>query len=181
MNIYKKELRIKIEKSKNTLEKTKIYFENYNYKFRENGNNEYVFFKKFSFLQGWTFNPLNWESEVIVNIFEDEILLKYSNYGNAHITPFAFQSLFDNFFKNLELYLTKSISFQLENKNEINKAKQKVLYSFLLIIIGTLITFALAKFLNETINFQLLHKFSIIVGALLSLKLINTYWIKKFT
>ena len=179
MTPFKKEFVFKIENNSTIVEKLKNYFKIYSFQFKKNENKDLVFFKKFSFFQGWKINPLNWESKITISISDNNISIKYTNEGNAHITPFAFENLFNTFFKNLELYLNKSIPFEANNQTEIKKAKQKILLQFSIIIIGIFLFVALGRFLINEFNFHLLSKFSIAIGGILSLKMLNQYWLQK--
>lgn len=181
MSPFEKEFGFKTENGQLSSKKLKNYFTKYNFKLREDQNNKIIFFKKFSFLQGWHINPLNWESEIVIYISDKIIKIKYTNYGNATITPFAFENLFNLFFNNLELYLTKSTNYELNNQTIIKKAKQKVLFHFLIIAACICFFILLGIFFKQEFNSEFLNKFGILIGAIFSLKLINQYWIYKKT
>jgi hypothetical protein len=79
----------------------------------------------------------------------------------------------------LELHLNKSVSYTLKNETEIKSAKQKVLLQFLIIIEGIFAFVAIGRFIKEEFNLGFLNRFSIIIGGLLSLKMLNRYWVQK--
>ena len=180
MEIYKKRFKLNSQNKSNLKQKLEQYFQFYGFELSETDKNSLVFFKKFSFLSGWKFNPLNWESEVKITSTNNSLEIIYINEGNSQITPFAFEDLFNSFFNNLESYLNNSIDFKEKNKVEIKKAKRRIFYQFLIIIVSIIAFGFLGKFLLEEFRIQFFNVFGSLIGAFLSLKLINEYWINKF-
>ncbi|WP_026775227.1 hypothetical protein [Polaribacter sp. Hel_I_88] len=177
MEHYKKTFRFKNEHNlANTKLKIKNYFEFYNFQYEEQDENNFIFFKKFSFLSGWKFNPLHWESQVNIQLTENAITIKYVNEGNAHITPFAFNELFIRFFSNLQRYVSKSIDFKENNRILFKKAKQKVVFQFLIVFVfmGLLYTVIHSFFGQSKIMYL-----AFMIACLLPLKLVNQYWQSK--
>lgn len=179
MNSYKKEFTFKIADKSTFKEKLQYYFNFYGFNILENKEDEFVYFKKSSFFDGWKFNPINWGSKVKITEENNVLKISYLNEGNAQVTPFAFHNLFKTFFKNLELYLNNSINFEEKNSMAIKKAKQKFLSFFIIIIASLIVCILLGKFVSQKFNIQYLDTFSLIVGALLIPRIINNYWIHK--
>lgn len=179
MHPYKKKFALKIENNNNFRQNLKQYFLFYNFDYSEKEENTILFFKKFSYLSGWRFNPLNWESEIKITILNNTLEIAYINKGNSQITPFAFDGLYNSFFNNLNLFVNKSIDFKEKNKQEIKKAKQKVFLQFLIIIACIFVFVIIGWLLKKEFNLHFLSKFSVVIGALLSLKMLNKYWIHK--
>lgn len=179
MGSYKKEFTFKIV-DKNTIEKKLHHYLNfYGFKILKNDKNQYVYYKKTSFLDGWKLNPLNWGSNVKITVKDNILKILYLNEGNSQITPYAFDDLFKTFFKNLELYLNNSINFQEKNIQAQKKAKLKILILFIIIITLIILCIIIGKFVSQKFSFEYLDIFLLIVGALLIPKIINKYWIHK--
>jgi len=178
---YKKQYTFKIENSTTLKTRLNHYFKQYDFLFEEVAENQFIYFKKFSFLDGWKMNPLSWESKVVITIKNNTLSIDYYNEGNAQITPFAFDYLFSEFFKNLELYINQTINFEIKNQVAIQKAKQKIVKHFFIIIASVFAFVLLGMYLKETFNSNFVGYFSVIIGSYLSLKLINDYWFKKIT
>lgn len=181
MEVYKKAITIKVENDSDFKRKLKAYFQFYNFQFKDQEENKLVFFKKKSFLSGWKYNPLNWESIVNIKITNNNLEISYINEGNAQITPFAFDELFTSFFHNLELYLNKSIDFKEKNNIEIKKVKKRVIFQFLILLLSIICFGLIGKFFLQKFRIQFFDYFSIAIGGLITLKLINQYWINKMT
>lgn len=179
MKPYKKKITVKVETNNNLKHKLKQYFKFYGFDFSENDQNSFVFFKKFSFLDGWKYNPLNWESKVDIKLSKNTLEINYINEGNSHITPYAFNDLFISFFNNLESYLNTSTDFKEKNKTEIKKAKKKILFQFLIIIISVICFALIGRLILEKFRIQFFDIFGVIIVGLISLKLINQFWINK--
>lgn len=177
MEHYKKTFRFK---NGHNLDNTKLkiqnYFKFYNFQILEQEENNFIFFKKFSILSGWKFNPIDWESQVNIQLTENTITIKYVNEGNAQITPFAFNEFFISFFTNLQLYINKSIDFKENNNAIIKKAKQKVVLQFLLVFVLLGFFYAITHSIFEQSK---IITIGIIIASLLSLKLVNQYWQSK--
>jgi hypothetical protein len=179
MQIYKKDFTFNIEDVDDLKRKVQVYFQFYGFQISEIKTNQITFIKKSSLFTGWSFNPLNWQSKVLVKYVNNALKLSYFNEGNNQLTPFAFENLFISFFNYLDLYLNTSIDFKEKNKFEIKKAKKKTL-SLLLIIIFCILTFSLLlNICFQNLDIPYFSNFGIIIVAYLTLKFINQYWINK--
>ena len=179
MELYKKYFTLNIKNDSELKRKLQEYFQFYNFELSEKEENQYNFFKKTSFLNGWNYNPLNWASTANIKITDNKLEISYINEGNSQITPFAFDELFTSFFNNLDLFLNKSIDFKEENSIEIKIAKKKVIYQFLIILFSIACFVILSKLLFQNFNLRFFESFVIAIGAIFSLKLLNQYWIHK--
>ena len=177
MENYKKIFKFENEHNlADTKLKLQNYFKFYNFQYLEQEGNNLIFFKKFSFVSGWKFNPIHWESQVHIHLTENAITIKYVNEGNAQITPFAFNEFFISFFTNLQLYINKSINFKENNIAIIKKAKQKVVLQFLLVFVLLAFFYSITYSIFEQTK---IITIGIIIASLLSLKLVNRYWQSK--
>ncbi|MDG1040684.1 MAG: hypothetical protein P8H13_00195 [Polaribacter sp.] len=179
MKPYKRNTTLTINENFDFKRSLKEYFQYYNFEFKEEEKNQFTFYKKHSLLNGWKFNPLNWESKIYIKTTNNKLEINYTNEGNGQITPFAFVSLFSSFFNNLKLFLTNSIDYKEKNNIAIKKARRKIFLSFLMILASVACFAILGDFVSKNFNVRFLRVLSIIIGSLFSLKMINHYWISK--
>ena len=75
MEKYYNNFEFTISNNFETKEKLKSYFKSYDFEQIKDENENLIFVKKGSILNGWKFNPLNWETKI-------EIKLINANYLN---------------------------------------------------------------------------------------------------
>jgi len=164
------------------IEKEKIYkyFEAYGFKAEQKSNNQFLFYKKGSLLEGWKMNPLNWESEIELFISGDEIRMTYVVEG-LYITPIAFKSLYHGFLERFVSNLQHNTSYRLENKIALKKAKQQLLGINLFYLLCILITFTVIGVLEDMFHSKAIG-FLLLVGALFFLeKGLNAFLENKYS
>ncbi|WP_194851820.1 hypothetical protein [Nonlabens antarcticus] len=182
MKEYKNVLEFKVSDSAVLNDKLNLYFGTYNFKQATRKNDSLVYVKRGSFLDGWKFNPLKWESKIEINLSEsDKVLIHHYVYNNGALTPIAFSALFNSFLTNLERFVNHNADFQKENTKYINPARIKVLKCYSLILIGVLIGLFFGNILSELIGTRLFGYLGIVIGAVTARKFVNEYWIKKYT
>lgn len=98
MKIYKKDFTFIVDDVDDLKRKVQVYFQFYGFQISGIKNDQIIFIKKSSLITGWSFNPLNWESKVLVKYVNNTLKVSYSNTGNNQLTPFAFDKLFISFF-----------------------------------------------------------------------------------
>ena len=179
MKKFKKHTRFKVFSSTNLEEKMKNYFSIYNFKSKKNSENEFVFFKKSSFFEGWKFNPLHWESTIKITIKDNKVYLSYFVEG-LYITPFAFSKLYNSFIDNFENYIIQNKKFEVENSNEIKLAKTYLIRYYLVILTGILIGVIGAKLSSNYFDTRIIGFLIIISCARMSEVLLNKYLSKKY-
>ena len=166
----------------NLKDKIKKYFEVYNFELLKDENNNLVFVKKWSLLNGWRINPLNWETEINIKLSEkNKTVINHTVISNGFLTPIAFTSLFKSFLLNLEKFINQNIDFKEKNSPKIKLAKEKVLKYHGLLIIGILLGLVFGIILSNLTGMKLFGTVGIIVGAITSEKFMNQYLIKNNT
>jgi hypothetical protein len=160
-------------------DKLKLYFEFYDFKLKNDENNNFDFVKKGSMLDGWKINPLNWESKITIKISEnDKVNTSYTAMSNGSISPIAMTPLYENFLSNLERFINYKEDFKDKNEVQIAKARKKVLKYYALVVLGIVLGSFLGAMLSHITEIKLFGYLGIILGALGTMKLINRYTLK---
>ena len=145
---FKTKRSFKANSEKITHHKIVRYFKEYGFLIKEKGTNNYLFYKKSTWLEGWKMNPLQWESEIQVFIINDEIQISY-NVAGVYVSPYAFKDLYNSFLANFENYIIKNDSFILENKSLVKAAKNQLCMYYGILLIGVWLAYSIAMFFNK--------------------------------
>ena len=160
-------------------EKLKSYFKSYDFEQIKDEKENLIFVKKWSILNGWKFNPLNWESKIDIKLTENnKVIIKHIVHGNGFLTPIAFTSLFEKFLSNLEQFLKYNKEHKTKNIQEVKLAKEKAFKYHGILILGVLTGLILGIIMTNATEITLLGTFGIIVGAIATEKIMNRYLIK---
>ena len=183
MKEYNSSIEFEIKNNSETKNKLQRYFNSYNFKVVKN-ETEFIFEKKWSILDGWKLNILNWESKIKIEFVENNKIVIYHNVitcGLGVITPIAFSSLFQKYLDNLEKYLNKNETYERKNIELIRLGRIKLLKYSVILILGILTSFYLGGFLEEITETKIFRYLGIITGILITEKIMNNYLIKNNT
>ena len=179
MKNYNKNFEFDLKDNINLKNKIKQYLDVYNFEQKKDSNNHLVFIKEGGLLNGWKFNPLNWESEINIKLYENKrAIIQHTVLANGFLTPIAFTTLFKSFLINLEQFVNHNINFQENNSWQIKLAKRRVFKYHGLVIIGILLGLVCGIIFTKLSGMELFSTIGIIFGASLTTKLINQYLIK---
>ena len=184
MKEYEKRFEFDIEDNSNLKKKLMKYFTSYNLTKVKDENSTIILEKKWSLLDGWKLNILNWETKIGINLDENnkvKINHKVITNGFGYITPIAFSSLFEKYLINLEKFINQNESFERKNNELIKLGKVKMLKYIGILIVGILIGFYFGYILENLTEIKLFGYVGIIIGALVSEKILNNYLIKNNT
>lgn len=159
----------------------KRYFQAYNFKITTENHEQLVFAKKWSILDGWRLNPLNWECVVEVTFLGNDIVcIHHKVFSNGYITPIAFTALYDSFLLNLERYLNEKIDFVATNAAAIKKAKVNVMKYNGILLVGLLIGAAVGIAIAQATQLKLFGYLGIFLGVILIERIMNSYLEKNY-
>lgn len=157
-------------------QKLKSYFKSYDFEQVNDEPKNLHFVKKESILDGWKFNPLNWESKIDITLTENNnVIINHIVYSNGFLTPIAFNSLFEKFLLNLEQFVNFNINHKSSNNQEIKLAKVKALKFYGILILGVVVGAYLGTMLSSALGIKLLGTLGIILGAIATEKIMNNY------
>ena len=180
MKEYNNSFEFEIKNNSEIKNKLRKYFNGYNFKVIKN-ETEFIFEKKRSILDGWKLNILNWESKIRIEFVKNNKIVIYHKVitnGLGVITPIAFSSLFVKFLNNLETYLNKNKPYERKNIELIRLGRVKLLKYSVILILGMLIAFYLGDFLEKITDAKIFRYLGIIIGILITEKIMNNYLIK---
>ena len=125
MEKYNNNFEFTVSNNSKTKEKLKSYFKSYDFEQVKDENENLLFVKKWSILNGWKFNPLNWETKIDIKLSENnKVIINHIVHSNGFLTPNAFKSLFEKFLLNLEQFVEFNIKHKPNNIQEIKLAKE---------------------------------------------------------
>ena len=176
MEKYYNNFEFTISNNFETKEKLKSYFKSYDFEQIKDENENLIFVKKGSILNGWKFNPLNWETKIEIKLIENKkVSIKHIVQNNGFLTPIAFTSLFEKFLLNLEQFVKFNKKHKPKNIHEIKLAKEKVFKYHGILILGVLAGMLLGIIMSNATGIKLLGTVGIIVGAITTEKVMNRY------
>lgn len=180
---YKTTFEFSVENIPDLENKLRTYFEYYDFKFSEEGESgKYYFYKKGTILDGWKFNPLNWESDINVEITEaKKTVIHYEVKGNGQISAAAFHFMFEDFLKNFEQYVIEGADFKQRNAQQVKIARKKLGKYFAFVISGTILGFLVGFIFTKLTGNRIFGTAGIILGTLISRNLLNRKLKKNFT
>ncbi len=184
MKEYEKNFEFDIEDNVNLKKKIIKYFTSYNLTKVKDENNTIILEKKWSLFDGWKLNILNWETKIGINLDENKkvkINHKVITNGFGYITPIAFSSLFEKYLINLEKFINQNESFEKKNNELIKSGKIKMFKYFGILIVGISIGFYFGYILKNLTEIKLFGYVGIIIGTLVSEKILNNYLFKNNT
>lgn len=174
MEIFTTTKKFDVKPEKITHHKIIRYFRDYGFKLKHESENKYLFFKKRTLLEGWKMNPLNWESEVRVEIVEENLKITYKVEG-LYITPLAFSRLYHTFLNKFENYIIKNDDYKIDNTTIIKKAKKELYMYYGFMLLTILLGIVLSSFLKNTLESEVLGTLVFISFIALTGKLLNNY------
>lgn len=128
MNAIKKQIEFEVLEGSNPTEKTIEYFKQSGFKLVDNNQND----KKIRFERGsiasnmWTFNPLNWKSEIYIEIYGKEVKANFNINSAGQIPTNKDEILWETFINNYQRYLSdSSFDFLTENSKTLKTTKGK--------------------------------------------------------
>ena len=176
MGKYINNFEFTISNNSETKEKLKSYFKSYDFEQVKDENEKLLFVKKWSILNGWKFNPLNWETKIDIKLTENnKVIINHIVHSNGFLTPIAFKSLFEKFLLNLEQFVEFDIKHKPNNIQEIKLAKEKVFKYHGILILGTVVGMFLGIIISNATGIKLLGTVGIIVGTIATEKIMNKY------
>jgi F0F1-type ATP synthase assembly protein I len=179
MGKYNNNFEFTVSNNSETKEKLKSYFKSYDFEQVKDEKENLLFVKKWSILNGWKFNPLNWETKINIKLTENnKVIINHIVHSNGFLTPIAFKSLFEKFLSNLEQFVEFNEKHKTKNIQEIKLAKEKVYKYHGILILGILIGLFLGIIMTNITGIKLLGTVGIIVGAITTEKIMNKYLIK---
>ncbi len=181
MKNYNKHFEFEIKNDLNPKGKIKQYFKTYNFE-QKTDNNHLVFVKKWSLLNGWKFNPLNWETKINVKLTKtknNKAIINHTVISNGFLTPIVFSTLFKSFLLNLEQFVNQHINFKEKNNTQIKLAKKKVFKYYGLLIIGILLGLFTGIILKHFTGIKLFDTVGIIIGAITTKNIMNEYLVRQ--
>jgi hypothetical protein len=180
MEAYKQNFQIDAAGAKNLKSQLRDYLSTYGFTEMSVDNKKLLFEKKFSWFQGWQFNPLNWKSQLEIHIRTNHTLsIDYKVEGNGFLTPLGFAELYNGFIKNLELCISGSEVYKSSNEELIKKAKSKVITAHVYMLLAIGISALLAILLHRFTDLKFLGYIGLLGGAFISDKFINKWLISK--
>jgi hypothetical protein len=182
MKEYNKNFEFILKNDLKLKEKLKKYFFKYNYKQIKGLENQFSFVKKWSLLDGFTLNILNWETKINIEVIENKkVLMKHTVITNGFgcISPIAFRSLFEKFLCNLEKHINQNEKYEKKNNLIIKSGKIKLLKYISVLIIGATIGIYFGVILRNLTEIKLFGYLGIIIGTIATEKILNRYLIKK--
>ena len=135
--------------------------------------------RKGSVLDGWKLDPATWESTIKIIAKEHyEYDLTYRFHG-IYVTPIAFADYYNAYFEDIlsSNDIKKSIEKRFQVKRK--KAKGKVLYYYILILIGLTAFGGLGVALAAYFDIKYFGYLGILVGATTSIRCLNKFLIAK--
>ena len=176
MEPYKETFQIKTTETISVVSKLRHYLTGYDFIEQQADDRHLVFVKKFSFFQGWQFNPLNWESQLDIDLEEGHgVKIMYQVEGNGFLTPHGFTGLFRGFIEYLGSYLLHDVDYRAGNQKLIKKANNKVLTALAYVLGGTAISTFIAISLNEITDLKFLGYVGLFGGTYLALQIVNRW------
>ena len=159
----------------------KAYFNSYNFKLEKEEENHLFYIKKWSFLSGYTLNPLNLKTKIEINITKNQtITINYqvTSNGFGFISPIAFSLFYERFLTNLQHFIISKKKYTINNELLIKSAKKKMLFYIGLLLIGIITCSFIGHTLSDFTGSKLLYYFVFILGIKATTTLINNYLIK---
>lgn len=178
MKDYNNNFEFSISNDLETTKKLKAYFKSYDFELIKDEKKNLIFVKKWSILNGWKFNPLDWESTIDIKLTQNKkVIINYIVHSNGHLTPVAFKSLFEKFLSNLEQYIVFNVNHKIKTNQDVKLAKEKVFKYHGILILGIIVGVFLGIIMSNATGINLLGTAGIIVGAIATQKLLNKYLI----
>ena len=179
MEKYINNFEFTISNNSETKEKLKSYFKSYDFEQVKDENENLLFVKKWSILNGWKFNPLNWETKIDIKLTENnKVIINHIVHSNGFLTPIAFKSLFEKFLLNLEQFVEFNEKHKTKNIQEGKLAKEKVYKYHGILILGILIGLFLGMIMTNVTGIKLFGTVGVIIGAIATEKIMNKYLMK---
>ena len=184
MKEYDKSFEFNLVNNSNLEKRIERYFKAYNLTKVKDENNNILFEKKWSFLDGWKLNILNLETKIRIDLNENNKVKINHNVitnGFGFITPIAFSSLFEKHLFNLEKFINLNEPFERKNNELIKLGKLKMLKYIAILILGISIGFYVGNIIEKLTEIKLFGYLTIYIGVLGTEKIMNFYIIKKNT
>ncbi|MCK0131922.1 hypothetical protein MWU59_10465 [Flavobacteriaceae bacterium F08102] len=182
MTAYSKTLEFTVKNTADLPTALQTYFDTYHFSQGESTNDHFVFYKKGSILDGWKLNPLNWQSTVTIELIHKNTLsVQYTVPGTNVINPLAFSELYNAFLLNLEQYLVHQNDFVEKNAEQVARAKKNISRYYGILFLGVMVSFGIGTLVQNMTGNQLTGQITSIIGALLSVKLLNKNLINRAT
>jgi hypothetical protein len=128
MTAFKRTIEFKVSESTNLKKMTIEYFTKSGFKHIVNGSTD----KKIIFQRGsiasnmWTFNPLNWKSEIDIEINGQEVKANFNISAAGQIPTNKDELLWQTFIDNYQKYLSDSnFDYLTENSKNLKTTKSK--------------------------------------------------------
>lgn len=173
MKDYRNHIEFDIADQNELVEKIKRYFDFYGFDLID--DTQFVFVKKWSFWEGWRFNPLDWESRLEININDRSLNIDHLVSSNGILTPVGFAKFYQSFLLNFEKFINHSKEFTEPNKREINNAKLKVYKYHALLVLGVVLGFFIGNVLGSSAGFKWIGYATMIITVLIMKKVLNYY------
>ena len=177
----KTNFQFKLENKLDFESRLQTYFKTYDFEIIKENENQFKVSKKQSFWVDWKFNPLDWESDILIEKNEhDEVLITYQNNGTRHFNPEIHQDLFVEFLNRFISFVNTFKPYKEANELSIKKAKKKLIIYIPALIFGMAIGFILGKYIIYFTDFKLLGYIAVVLSITLSMKLTSLYLNHKY-
>jgi hypothetical protein len=178
---YKSNFQFKLENKLDFESRLHTYFNAHGFEIKKEHENQYKVSKNQSFWIDWKFNPLDWESQILIEKIEhDEVLITYQSNGTRHFNPEIHQDLFVEFLNRFISFVNTFKPYKEANELSIKKAKKKLIIYIPALIFGMAIGFILGKYIIYFTDFKLLGYIAVVLSITLSMKLTSLYLDHKY-
>ena len=178
---FKTNFKLKLENKTDFESRINTYFNTYGFEIVKENENHFKLSKRAFFWIDRKFNPLDWESDILIEkTSENEILITYQSDGTRHFNPEIHQELFEAFFNNFMSFANNNKPFKEANQIAIKKAKKKLVIYAPALLIGMAIGYSVSTFLSKDFDLNLISYVSIYLSSYLSIILTSIYLDRKY-
>ncbi|MBO9703588.1 MAG: hypothetical protein J7604_25515 [Sporocytophaga sp.] len=140
MTTIKKYLKISVSDSKDVTEKTIDYFKKSGFNVSDHKENKLIIKRGSIISNFWTFNSLNWKSEIYIEIKGQEITADFHIDAIGQVITLKEEKLWETFIDNYKLFLIEAnFDFKTENQKALNATKRNSFEYVVWVILGGMI------------------------------------------
>ncbi|MEN7551541.1 hypothetical protein AAG747_26735 [Rapidithrix thailandica] len=127
MSTLRKNIAFNVPDSNDVVEKTIDYFTQSGFKLLDKGENILTFGRGSILSNMWTFNPLQWKSEVKIEIVNQKVIANFEVNTTGQKVTLKEENLWDKFINNFKRQLTEQVDFKPENSKALQATKRNSL------------------------------------------------------
>jgi len=166
MTVIQKHLEFPIQ-DKNSIDKTIQYFHQSGFKITDRKEDSLTIKRGSMASNFWTFNPLNWKSEIRITTDEQKITVDLNINTIGQIPTLKEEQLWESFIENYKLFLTSNnFDYRTENQKALTATKQNSLKYFGWALIGGFIGGIPSGFIAYWTGFDRIVIIGAVFGAL---------------